>query len=187
MAKVSKMELKPEHEVFFKHLVDNGCISKEQCQHYGVTSTKVLKFNDKGFIERKDFTNPFTHKKSSVYVLTKEGKRFVETRLGHKHFYRSNSIPHDFVKAEFYCFKLDDFQREHYMNANEFTENFKHVMGTYYDKEKYSMIDGAYPVDRTLKTFIGHDVITDSYSNEDEDAKAAACEALGMKFESIDI
>lgn len=188
--KISFKKFKESDKTLLHALRCCGVLSTKHLKDLGVTTTRAKTLIANDIIEKHYFFNKQTQQEELIFKLSSYGKSFCEKELRYSNFYHAPSAKHDLKLADVYV-SLKDEERQTWKTETDWREaynsryRYEYEMLRQYSEHSISAFDYSYINSHGIE--ICREIITDSYSAEDEASKDRFAEAMDVKLEKTDI
>lgn len=170
-----------------------GYVSHTNLKNF-VADSRIKNYCRDGYIIKETVTKP-NGEVLEGYKLTKQGRDFVAKEYGFKDHYHAQSLNHDLKLADKYL-SLTEQERETWKTETQLRNEFEEKLNQLYkvDYERYneireqleqgkiSMTDCSYISEKGIE--IAYEIITNSYGQQEIEAKEKFVEIMKLEYEA---
>lgn len=177
-------------------LAKSGAMSRDTFHKMEISDNRIKSYKQAGLIKETSVIDKHGNGLKTYYELTeKRGKEFCRNECSVKHFIsNANASEHNSKVSEYLANNLSKKQLESCLSERELKPFIEDRLQEYLDKQEMdhyqelvdalqnqtlSMPDIIYKTEQGA--YIALEVITDSYGNEEIDAKVETCELLSIE------
>lgn len=188
-------KLYPRDKAALYALARCGHIDHKQLNEW-LRDKRIACYEKDGLIKRVQYSRPGDgHDDRTAYRLTAAGRDLCRREYGLAHIYHAQSPAHDLALADRYC-SLTPEQRETWQTEGDLQEHYfdkieqareqgeeetARLLESMWQEGKVSMPDCSYKI--SVQTELAFEIVTNSYGQQEIEAKERAVEILEIEYE----